>query len=74
MFTWSLLCLAGTSGGPIRKTGCGMVHFHQDKLEVIGGYGILSGPIPSLDRHLSSTLMKSTCSTSIEVIISMIKL
>ena len=29
MFTWSLLCPAETSGGPIRKTGFGMVHFHQ---------------------------------------------
>ena len=41
--TWSLLCPAGTAGGPMRKIGCGMVHFHHDKLAVIGGYGFPSG-------------------------------
>ena len=42
--TWSQLCPAGIAGGPMRKAGCGMVHFHHDKLAVIGGYGFLSGP------------------------------
>ena len=42
--TWSLLCPAGTVGAPIRKTGCGMVHLNQDRLAVIGGYGIPTGP------------------------------
>ena len=43
--TWSQLSLAGgTAGGPMRKVGCGIVHFHHDKLAVIGGYGIPTGP------------------------------
>ena len=43
--TWSQLCgPAGTAGGPITKGSCGMVHFHHDKLAVIGGHGLPSGP------------------------------
>ena len=43
--TWSQLSLAGgTAGGPMRKVGCGIVHFHHDKLAVIGGYGIPTSP------------------------------
>ena len=42
--TWSQLCPAGIAGGSMRKAACGMVHFHHDKLAVIGGYGIPSGP------------------------------
>ena len=40
-FAWSMFY--STSGGPMGKTGCGMVHFHHDKLAVIGGHGILTG-------------------------------
>ena len=29
----------------MRKAWCGMVHFHDDKLAVIGGYGYPNGPI-----------------------------
>ena len=29
----------------MRKAGCGMVHFHHNKLAVIGGYGFPTGPI-----------------------------
>ena len=43
--TWSQLCPAGTVGGPMRKCSCDMVHFHDDKLAVIGGYGCPNGPI-----------------------------
>ena len=43
--TWSQLSPAGTVGGPMRKTSCGMVHFHDNKLAVIGGYGCPNGPI-----------------------------
>ena len=43
--TWSQLCPAETVGGPMRKISCGMVHFHDDKLAVIGGYGYPNGPI-----------------------------
>ena len=43
--TWSQLgSEGGTAGGPMRKAYCGMVHFHHDKLAVIGGYGLPSGP------------------------------
>ena len=42
--TWSQLCSAGTAGRPMRKAGCGMVHFNHDKLAVIGGYGLPTGP------------------------------
>ena len=41
--TWSQLSPEG-EGGPMRKAGCGMVHFHHDKLAVIGGYGFPTGP------------------------------
>jgi N-acetylneuraminic acid mutarotase len=53
--TWSLLCPAGIVGAPMRKTGCGMVHLSQDKLAVIGGYGIPTGPI-----QLGSSFIKHT--------------
>jgi hypothetical protein len=43
--TWSQLCPAETVGGPMRKVSCSMVHFCDDKLAVIGGYGYPSGPI-----------------------------
>ena len=43
--TWSRLSPeGGTAGGPMRKIACGMVYFNHDKLAVIGGYGISSGP------------------------------
>ena len=42
--TWSQLCPAGTAWGPMKKFGCGILHFHHDILAVIGGYGIPSGP------------------------------
>ena len=44
--TWSLLC-SETDGGPMNKYGSGMVmfkHMHDDKVAVIGGYGIPTGP------------------------------
>ena len=42
--TWSQLCPAGTTGEPMRKTTCGMIYFYHNKLAVIGGYGLPSGP------------------------------
>ena len=41
---WSQLCPAGTTGGPMRKVACGMVHFNHDKLAVIGGRRLPTGP------------------------------
>ena len=55
--TWSRLSPwpeGGTAGGPMRKADCGMVHFHLNKLAVIGGSGIPTGPTQpgsSLFRH-----------------------
>ena len=43
--TWSQLSPTETIGRPMRKVLCGMVHFHDDKLAVIGGYGYPNGPI-----------------------------
>ena len=43
--TWSLLCSERTDGGPMKKYGSGMVIFkYGDKVAVIGGYGIPTGP------------------------------
>ena len=53
--TWSQLCPEGTAGGPMRKASCGMVHFDHDKLAVIGGYGLPSGP-----TQPGSTFIRST--------------
>ena len=58
ILTWSQLCPAGTAGGPMRKAMCGMVHFHRDKLAVIGGYGIPTGP-----TQPGSTFIKDTTCT-----------
>ena len=42
--TWSLLCHE-TDGGPMKKCGSGMFMFkYGDKIAVIGGYGIPTGP------------------------------
>ena len=44
ILTWSQLSPeGGTAGGPMRKAYCGMVHYHHDKLAMIGGYGFPSG-------------------------------
>ena len=61
--TWSQLCPAETVGGPMRKILCGMVHFHDDRLAVIGGYGYPKSLV-GLDGP-----MRSTYSTSVKVII-----
>ena len=57
--SWSQLSPeGGTAGGPMRKTYTGMVHFHHDKLAVIGGYGLPSGP-----TQPGSTFIKNTSIT-----------
>ena len=55
--TWSLLC-PETAGGPMRKWGCGMVLFNNNKLAVIGGYGWPTGP-----TQPGSTFIRDTRST-----------
>ena len=55
--TWSLVSPAGNDGAPMKKTGCGMVHLSQDKLAVIGGYGI---PIDPTQPQVGSTFVKHT--------------
>ena len=53
---WSQLSLAGgTAGGPMRKVTCGIVHFHHDKLAVIGGKGIPTGPTPPGSSFIKDT-------------------
>ena len=41
---WRELQPLNKEDGPMRKCGCGMVPFLQDKLGVFGGYGIPIGP------------------------------
>ena len=41
---WSQLSVESDPNGPMRKSGCGMVHFDNKKLAVIGGKGIPHGP------------------------------
>ena len=41
---WRELQPLNQTDGPMRKNGCGMVSFLQDKLAVFGGYGIPTGP------------------------------
>ena len=46
--TWLPPCVKTESGEqPMKKTGCGLVHFGLDKLAVIGGYGFPTGPTQS---------------------------
>ena len=57
--TWSRLRPeGGTAGGPMRKAGCGMVHFHPNKLAVIGGFGVPTGP-----TQPGSTFIRYTAAT-----------
>ena len=53
--TWSQLSPAETAGGPMRKILCRMVHFHNDKLAVIGGYGYPNGPIQPGSMFIEAT-------------------
>ena len=41
---WREIQPLNQADGPMRKIGCGMVSFFQDKLAVFGGYGIPTGP------------------------------
>ena len=41
---WRELQPLNQADGPMRKRGCGMVSFLQDKLAVFGGYGVSTGP------------------------------
>ena len=55
---WSQLC-PETAGGPMRKYGCGMVHFHHNKLAVIGGHGY-STIDPTGPTEPGSSFMRNT--------------
>ena len=52
--TWSEIS-AGTAGGPMKKNACGMVHFHGNKLAVIGGFGVPTGPIQPGSTFIRNT-------------------
>ena len=41
---WSQLSIESDPSGPMRKSSCGMVCFHNKKLAIIGGYGIPHRP------------------------------
>ena len=41
---WTELQPLNPADGPMKKSGCGMVSFLQDKLTTFGGYGIPSNP------------------------------
>ena len=41
---WREIQPLNQADGPMRKIGCGMVSFLQDKLAMFGGYGIPTGP------------------------------
>ena len=41
---WKELQVLNQADGPMRKLGCGMVPFGQDRLALFGGYGIPTGP------------------------------
>ena len=41
---WREIQPLNKADGPMRKRGCGIVFFLQDKLAVFGGYGIPTGP------------------------------
>ena len=60
--TWSLLSQE-TANGPMRKDGCGMVHFHGNKLAVIGGYGYP----PNTKRRGSSFIRNPQSKSSTDV-------
>ena len=53
--TWTQLCPAGTAGGPMRKIACGMVYVSSDKLAVIGGLGLPTGPTQPRSSFIVST-------------------
>ena len=42
---WSQLSTEKALDGPMKKDACGMVHFHSNKLAVIAGYAMPTGPI-----------------------------
>ena len=67
---WSLLC-PETAGGPMRKYGCGIVHFNNGKLAVIGGYGYPTEPGSFIRNYLMGEdgAMSFMSLTSVKVVI-----
>ena len=53
ILTWSQLS-PETAGGPMRKESCGLIII-QDKLVLIGGYGIPTGPIQPQATFVKNT-------------------
>jgi len=43
-FEWKRLRVLNQDDGPMRKAGCGMAPYGQDRLALFGGYGIPTGP------------------------------
>jgi len=55
---WKQLQVLNQADGPMRKIGCGMVPYGQDRLALLGGFGIPIGPT----QH-GETFTKNTTST-----------
>lgn len=55
--TWSQLSgSAESAGGPLKKDACGMVHFHGDKLALVGGYAAQpNGPVQPGSTFIPNT-------------------
>ena len=63
--TWSQLS-PETAGGPMRKDGCGLI-IVQDKLVLIGGYGIPTGPIQPQATFVRDTMFTDVRGWSNEI-------
>ena len=63
--TWSQLS-PETAGGPMRKGGCGLI-IVQDKLVLIGGYGIPTGPIQPQATFVRNTMFTDVKGYSNEI-------
>ena len=52
---WREVQVRNPSEGPMKKTGCGMISYDGDKLVLIGGHGIPTGPIQPGSTFIRST-------------------
>ena len=51
---WRKLLERNPSEGPMRKIGCQMVSYEGDKLALLGGYGIPTGPIQPGSKFINT--------------------
>ena len=55
---WREVQVHNPSEGPMKKTGCAMISYNGDKLVLIGGCGIPTGPLQP-----GSTFIRNSCHT-----------